>query len=164
MCRLTLLLLMGIAIIACSRPEQRTSAAPNTPAVTPPASRPIQLEGATKDFRTFWDAFRNAVLHDDSARAADLTKFPLEVRGETDDEPPTHVGREQFDATLHKLLMQDSGARPEGETVGRFLAREDAVDSSSLEPDGNAARVGDFVFERGPKGWQLVRVYLRSEA
>jgi hypothetical protein len=130
---------------------------------SPPADQPAADSQANQEFPAFWGRFRSAVLRDDTAAVATMTQFPLEVRGETDDDPPRRIGRDEFDRTLRRLLLQDSGARPEPETVRVFLQRQEEAGAGSVESDGNAARVGDFVFERDPGGWHLVRVYLREE-
>ena len=159
-------LLLAIVIVgtaACSRADTRApgSTGSNTAsAAQPPSSHD---SGEPQEFPAFWSGFREALLTGDSSRVATMTQFPLEVRGDTDTDPRAQVTREHFDETVQKLLKQDSGVRPEGETFRQFLTREQSVGAGSVEPDGGAARVGDLVFERTAAGWRLVRVYLHDE-
>ena len=113
-----------------------------------------------EDFPTFWSAFRAAALADKVDQLASLARFPVEVRGPNDTDPVVTQGREAFAETFTQVLKQDSGARPEPESVRQFLERTPEVGQGDVEPDGRAARVGDFVFERIGDRWLLVRVYL----
>jgi hypothetical protein len=113
-----------------------------------------------QDFSTFWSAFRTAVLGDNVDQVASMTRFPLEVRGPDDADPIVKEGRDAFGRVLAQVMNQDSGVRAEGETVRQYLQRTNDIGEANVEPDGHAARVGDFVFERVGDRWMLVRVYL----
>ena len=87
-----------------------------------------------------------------------MARFPLEARGASDSDPVVRQDQTQFKATMSRILAQDSGTRPEPDTVRQFIERTNTVNASNVEPDGGAARVGDFVFERVDGSWWLVRV------
>ena len=113
-----------------------------------------------EDFSTFWNAFRTAALADMVDQVASMTRFPLEVRGPDDTDPVVTRTQDSFAGLLVHVMSQDSGVRAEAETVRQFLERTHDLAEPHLEPDGRAARVGDFVFERVGDRWMLVRVYL----
>jgi hypothetical protein len=89
-----------------------------------------------------------------------MTRFPLEVRGPDDADPVVSQNRDSFGRVFEHVMNQDSGVRAERETVRQYLQRTEDTGDSHVEPDGRAARVGDFVFERVADRWMLVRVYL----
>jgi hypothetical protein len=113
-----------------------------------------------QEFSTFWSTFRTATLGDNVDQVASMTRFPLEVRGPDDADPIVNEGRDSFDGVLAQVMNQDSGVLAEGETVRQYVQRTDDIGERNVEPDGHAARVGDFVFERVGDRWMLVRVYL----
>jgi hypothetical protein len=113
-----------------------------------------------QDFPTFWHAFRTAALGDQIDQVASMTRFPLEVRGPDDADPVVSENRDAFGRVLEQVMNQDSGVRAERETVRQYLQRTEDTGEGHVEPDGRAARVGDFVFERVADRWMLVRVYL----
>jgi len=140
-----------------------TPVRPDTPAANQGSSPKSPTAILTSpDFPTFWNGFRNALISGDYGLVASVTEFPLEVRGDTDADPPVQRERSRFEETIQAILNQDSGMRPQEETVREFLQRARVPGPRDVEPDGGAARVGDFVFERKQNRWLLVRVYLRD--
>lgn len=128
--------------------------------LSPPANESARQEAQA--FAAFWPDFRQALLAQDVDRVTAATRFPLEIRGERDSDPARRRDRGQLGDVLRQALDQDSGMRAEPESVRQFLQRTPEPAAGSVEADGSAARVGDFVFERVEGHWQLVRVYLRE--
>jgi len=127
----------------------------------PQAAAPVPQASFAQDVAAFWSEFRRAMLADDIDRLSRMTRFPLEVRGETDADPVVRVDRAQLKGTVSRIIAQDSGMGAQQETVRQFIERTPSIKPTSVEPDGGAARVGDFVFERVDGRWLLVRVYAR---
>ena len=92
-----------------------------------------------------------------------MTRFPLEARGELDADPVTHIDRRAFDDAMRRMLAQDSGRSATPESVAVFLAQSSQLEPTAVTPDGGAARVADFQFERVDAGWRLTRIYLQGE-
>lgn len=147
--------LIAAAITGVLTGCQRSEPAPQT---APPVSQTASAE----DFPTFWGQFRQAFLAQDVDRLVQMTRFPLEVRGDSDADPVVRQDRAHFGETVKRIIEQDSGQRAEPETVRQYVERTPSPASTDVEPDGGAARVGDLVFERIGARWLLVRVYVRE--
>jgi len=115
--------------------------------------------GSIQELPAFWNDFRTAALAEDIGRVAELTRFPLEVRGPDDSDPVVTRDRNGFAATFKQVLSQDSGARAERETVKQFLERTRELPRNARSGE-SLARVGNFVFRRIDNRWLLVRIYL----
>jgi len=112
---------------------------------------------AAADFGSFWTMFRRAALESDMTTLVSITRFPLESRGPTDNDPVVRITREEFPQRFRSLLDQDPGMRAEPETL-----REHIECTVTVKAIGGSARVADLAFEQiEGRGW-LVRVY-RSE-
>ena len=150
--RCTMAAVVAVALASgCGQAEPVRQAGASTPQASP-----------SQDFPAFWEEFRGAMLANDVARLATMTRFPLDVRGDDDADPVVRSDRDQFQAVLSRVTAQDSGMRAEPETVRQFIERTHTVEATDVEPDGRAARVGDFVFEKAGGTWLLVRVYARQ--
>jgi hypothetical protein len=172
MLRIVATFLVGFIATACQPPASKSESASSRSSLVPHEipgakqdSSPSSSTGLLKspDFPVFWNGFRGALISGDYGLLASVTEFPLEVRGDTDADPRVQRDRSQFDETIRAILTQDSGMRPQEETVREFLQRAAAPGPRAVEPDGDAARMGDFVFERKQHRWLLVRVYRRNQ-
>ncbi|MEW5754746.1 MAG: hypothetical protein AB1810_00430 [Pseudomonadota bacterium] len=110
-----------------------------------------------------WTNFRQAVLSGDQQKLRDMTQFPLAVHGAVDGVPVQKISRDQFDATLTKILDQPM-ASYEGDALITYTMR-DLVDktkeiAAGVDKDNNEFRVGELVFEYRGNSCKLVRAYL----
>lgn len=111
-------------------------------------------------FQEFWRQFRRAALAGDKEELATLTRFPFRTRGTLDTDSTVAYDRPAFLVVVDRLLEQDSGMRPEPETMRDLINRTDSVTTRFLGDGGPTARIGAFVFERGPDGWRFARAYI----
>jgi len=111
-------------------------------------------------FQDFWLEFRRAVLVGDKEHVAALTRFPFHIRGPLDTDSVVAYDRQAFLGIVDRLLEQDPGLRPEPERMRDLIDRTDSVTSRHLGDGGRTARIGVFVFERGPDGWRFSRAYV----
>ena len=110
----------------------------------------------TDELQSFWSQFRMAALSGDEHRVALLTRFPLQVKGVTDDEVRT-VGRAGFAKTWVAVLKGDTGQAAEP------LSEQSLIRRTPHWP-GNPADVEQCLmticFSKTPAGWRLTRVYV----
>jgi hypothetical protein len=137
-----LLSLTCLAACACSASESNTSA------------------------QSFWTSFRQAVSEGSRTKAAQLTRFPLEVRGVSDDDPVVKCDRACFDSTYEKLVNQKVYL-PKGDDVVEKTMRQLILDQPTLrkaDQSGQSSfRFQQFQFELTTAGWRLVTAYLEEE-
>ncbi len=89
-----------------------------------------------------------------------MTRFPFRTRGTLDTDSIVVYDRLAFLDIVDRLLAQDPGLRPEPETMRDLIDRTDSVTTRHLGDGGRTARIGVFVFERGPDGWRFARAYI----
>lgn len=106
----------------------------------------------------FWTRFRAAALANDTARVASMTRFPVETRGPTDDDPVQRVARDGFASLFARVLRQDPGLSAQPETMRGLLERTTSLSARERGPE--QFRVGALEFARTSDGWRLVRAYL----
>jgi hypothetical protein len=172
-------LILGLVLVsACDSkapptaagPTEKPAAAPSAPAAAGAAAVSQPLRAAAPEpkppaadlssFAAFWPEFRAALLASNVPALERMTRFPLEVKGELDDEPIRKVDRAKFPKLLQKLLAQKS------QNDERRTVREDLQQTATPEmpaPDRDNARVNEFDFERVAGQWRFVLTYLDSE-
>jgi hypothetical protein len=153
--------------VASSTPREPLPAPPLSKTLaTDPQEAPVSARNNAEDlsrFESFWQVFRSAVERDDRKKLADLTKFPLEVRGESDDDPVRHFKRPTFLKKLDALLASDPGLLMDGrETQKEHILRTTKLNDRQYSGDTNA-RVGNFEFEQVKGRWWMTRAYLSNE-
>src|SRR5699024_5707681 len=114
---------------------------------------------AEQNFTAFWTDFRAALLASDWAAAERMTRFPVEVHGDLDDDPVRKVERAKLPQLLQKLLTQNSGR--DEKTVRDQLQQTRTPEMPA--PGANQVRVNDFHFERSGGQWRFVATYLSSD-
>jgi len=110
-------------------------------------------------FRAFWAEFRAAALSDDFDRLTEMTALPLVVEDALDTETTVDDPAAVADL-LPDLLEQDAGLSAEPESMRAYVRDHAEAVPSDLDPDGQSARVGQFVFEFRDGRWLLTRAYL----
>lgn len=134
----------------------------NAPAATAPAT----ASGIPAALQTQWQAFRAAVLANDTAALAGMTRFPLEVAGTLDDSGVRRIGQDRFATNLQAVLAADSGLSPRQPMTNRELVqRTEALAQDPRRPTvtGDQARLGPFVFGKLGTGWKLTRIYRETD-
>lgn len=100
-----------------------------------------------------------ALIAADWAALAGMTRFPVEVNGELDDEPVRKVDRAGLSKLMQKLLTQKSQA-DERITVRQYVQQ---TTNPALPPPGrDHARINEFQFERNGGAWRFYMTYLNS--
>lgn len=143
-----------LAIAGCVAPSARSQAGGAVP-VQPAA-----------EFEQFWAGFRTAALTGDVNAVAAMTRFPLEVRGELDDDPVRRAARPELAALLARVLDADTGLSAREQLTNRMLLERAGtpirrMPGVSVTPA--SARIGAFAFERDGTRWQLRRIYLPDD-
>ncbi len=162
---LQLLIFLILPATSCQSPEP-TKAPPggkkDTPVTKPqpvPATTSIDTTGIYNDFATFWQKFRTAVLNSDTGQMIKMTEFPLQTRGDSDDDPVIEIGKEKFVPTFNSFLAQWSGLDTAGSSELDGIKKTLSPPSVKDIDKSGQARIGDMLFERTPKGWKLYFVY-----
>lgn len=110
------------------------------------------------EFAGFWADFRAAVLANDAAAVAALTRFPFTTRGPLDRDPVQRHDAAAFGRLLQRLLNQDPGLTREPQTMTDLIRRTANVSAGNVQ--GNQARVGQFVFEKVDGTWMFTQAYI----
>lgn len=112
--------------------------------------------------QSFWTAFRAAVAFDDDSALAGMTRLPLRLRGEMDDDPVRRVPAADLPEVIDEVLEQriypaSASAAPQSlrEIVQRL---ERLPDHAWLTP--TSFRVEQLEFQRVKGRWALVQAYL----
>ena len=132
--------LIGLALTALSLPS---------------ATRPAN--GPGDSFEVFWTGFRQAVLQNDMRRLATLTRLPLQVGFEADQDHVKTVSRTAFPA----FLSTELGCRSaDGDTNAAMIRRKVQPAGRFDFHDDSHATFGAFSFGRGANGWRLTLLNL----
>lgn len=115
----------------------------------------------SNDFQNFWNEFRTAVMNNDTAKVAMLTRFPFETRGEMDWDPVIERDKEWFLKTYQELLNHDPGLPQPPRTMRAFIEHSSQVTSKDIVV-GDWARLGDFEFRRIDGKWWFTFAYFEN--
>ena len=119
------------------------------------------LDTSDEDFISFWQAFRKAVINNDTTKIIELTHLPFKTRGPLDDDPVIEYNKKQFIYAFNAYLSQWSGEDLNGTTELYDIKKAEIPKKTDVH--GDEARVGDLVFNRSEKKWRLVFAYLDNE-
>lgn len=114
------------------------------------------------DFQSFWEPFRKAVMNDDMAAIEAMVNFPLETKGELDDEPVKAIGKPAFAALFRTSLKQDANVRNFSGSTLDFVRANSVFPQADLDGSGSQ-RIGSLVFQRQKNGWKLSMIYRSDE-
>jgi len=113
-------------------------------------------------FQIFWNQFRTAVLSGDKVRVANLTHFPFETRGPTDNDPVRRYQRKAFIGLYDGLLKQPiyflEGGKSISKTMRSVIEEKVEIRDRDVLTD-NFARIEDFEFKRLNGHWRFTRAY-----
>ena len=113
------------------------------------SSRADELQG-------FWSQFRTAALSGDAHRVELLTRFPLQVKGVTDDEVRA-VDRAGFAKTWAAVLRGDTGQAVEPVSERSLIQRTPRWLGNPADVEHCLATM---CFSKTSAGWRLTRVYV----
>ena len=130
------------------------------------ASLGCAAEPAPSDLQQFWTRFRAAIERDDREAVAQMTRFPLEVKGMNEsDAIDTFTRKEFLDVIYDAMLNQQEYLETDGKMVER-PQREWILEKTDIEPRDQMHEGLAFIFSleisKGANGWQLTRVYLHD--
>ncbi|GFO63172.1 hypothetical protein M1B72_17825 [Geomonas paludis] len=113
----------------------------------------------------FWTSFRKAVLVNDQAKLLEMTSFPLDVRGVSDDIPATSYNRRDFPGIFKKILLQPQYLLVNGRLRTKTMLGL-IYDKATLTKQDLATptffRFHQLEFEKRKGRWFLVRAYLEE--
>ena len=132
--------LIGLALTALSLPS---------------AAKPAN--GPGDSFEVFWTGFRQAVLQNDMRRLTGLTRLPLQVGFEADQDHVKTVSRTALPAFLGAELRCRSA---DGNTNAAMIRRKVQPAGRFDFHDNSRATVGVFSFARTTDGWRLTLLNL----
>ncbi|HXH08631.1 MAG TPA: hypothetical protein VNP04_02495 [Alphaproteobacteria bacterium] len=116
-------------------------------------------------FQSFWSEFRQAVIDNDKAKIASMTRFPFKVRGLADSDPVKQYDRTGFLSIYERLVVQRVYLPEAGHIVAKSM-RELIAGKSDITPEDfltkNVVRFQQFEFERSKGRWWFTRAYLEE--
>lgn len=113
----------------------------------------------------FWISFRKAVLVNDQAKLLEMTTFPLEVRGVSDDIPATSYSRREFPVVFKKILLQPQYLLVNGRLRTKTMLGLIYDKPTLIKQDLTTRtffRFHQLEFEKRKGRWFLVRAYLEE--
>ena len=113
--------------------------------------------GHDDGFGTFWTGFRQAALRNDMGKLASLTRLPLQVGFEADQDRVKTVSKMAFPAFLRAELACQSS---DGDTNAVMIRRNVQPAGRFDFHDNTRAIVGVFSFNREPEGWRFSQLNL----
>ena len=157
------LLIAVLLFVSCNNsktsPESHTVETDTTKQSRSLDTRPKQAPLSAKDFLTFWEQFRTAVLNFDTAQIITMTQFPFRARGTFDDDPIIKYDRKKFVPMFQAFLKQGSGL---GETSELDEIKK-TLKPKAADVNDKYARINDLVFNKTDKGWKFAFAYLDYE-
>jgi len=124
------------------------------------ASACIAQPAAGDGFAPFWTRFRAAALAGDMNALATLSRLPLKVGFDSDQDHPRAVDRSHFAAFMRTELKCPS----ENGTVLDGLRAKTRPNGRFDFHDAHRADVGSFSFANGPGGWRLATINYATPA
>ena len=116
-----------------------------------------------EEFQSFWIDFRGAIISLDYIKLIELTNFPLQCHGKSDEDPQFLIYKDRFYYFLKVCLNEDTGRTIDGETNLDFIKRtsklEEGIYFTKLE---NWCRVSAMEFQRINNSWKLTRIYFNT--
>ncbi|HWV16529.1 MAG TPA: hypothetical protein VN030_13940 [Cellvibrio sp.] len=113
------------------------------------------------DFQLFWQEFREASLADDYATLASLTKFPLQVKGLSDEPLAANYKANEFKKIFPQLLTQVVYQYQDGKltetTLKEVIRKKEKIAASPKETE---IRVDQIKFKLIDGKWFLTRAYI----
>ena len=151
---------LSVAIFSCnnntvpnSAKTSKSETAKKTSKISRTTSKQVTTDKSTESFLKFWKVFRQAVIDNDTSTVISLTAFPLETRGEMDQDPIVKYERKD----IAKVFR-----------AHRFSNLEEIT--QTINPDkqyvfSDCARISDFVFNRinGQWRWTFAYLHIRDE-
>lgn len=110
-----------------------------------------------------WSAFRDFVLRDNEKAILAMTRFPLPVKGDSDDAPSRTCGPDEFNALFAQMLESDSGMSASPLPLRQHIKQHPTLSPHELGANGSGFRVSGMVFEQVRGQWTLTTVYLPNE-
>jgi hypothetical protein len=127
----------------------------------------MAFAGGTQDDdgNIFWRDFRKAILTQNNTQIISMTRFPLTVRGVSDNDPVKHVGKKAFIGVFRKILVQAvtvvSGDKFVTETMLDILQKKEQLQPRDYLTK-EQIRVEQFLFQRINGRWLLTTAYLEE--
>jgi hypothetical protein len=112
-------------------------------------------------FPAFWQAFRAAALAGDNDALSPMIAVPFIVEDTTDAQTRLDEVAAVLDL-MPALLEQDVGLSAEPESMRDYIERQGEATDAMLEPGGEQARIGQFLFERTGGHWMFAGAYLEQ--
>jgi len=132
-------------------------------AVASPTAAPVP--GATVDagnLSAFWDQFRQAALAGDAARIQSLSAAIVEQHGTLDDDPVVKLRGPAIARAVVKVLANPEEVDATGKSL-RAIMESGAAPVPDPQQPPTYYRIGNLVFEKGAKGWQLTQLYVEAD-
>ena len=155
MAKLITLILIFI-LNACSTNQENNGRILNSATSHADNSKTIVEE----DFQLFWNAFRQAILDNDSVRLVEMTNFPLKSHGILDGDPQPLITKVNYNYFLHKCLNEQTGMTTNNETNLDYIKMTNNLADdryNTIETDW--CRVTSFEFQKIEHNWKLTLIY-----
>ena len=122
----------------------------------PDSDTPAQTQ--YKDFDKFYNAFSSAVVQSDWINLAELTRFPLILKGELDDVEEVAFDKNDFVGAIGKLLNEEIYLNIDDELVETTFRK--IISDTEIKPNTDADEIQLFglLFSKKSDGWKLSEI------
>lgn len=122
------------------------------------------------DFLPFWIEYREMVMKMDSNKLMEITRFPLILKGNEDDDPIIKISKSEFWSVFNEFLNTGGGVLDINDLDDiatnnmDFIKRSpNAENTLRYEQNPNYHQIGDNVFEKIDGKWMLTLIYLDTK-
>ena len=116
-----------------------------------------------EDFQSFWIDFRGAIISLDYIKLIELTNFPLQCHGKSDEDPQFLIYKDRFYYFLKVCLNENIDLTLDGETNLDFIKRTSIlVEGKYFTKLESWCRVTAMEFQRINNSWKLTRIYFNT--
>lgn len=159
--RSVVIFLMNILFVTtgCAKNDDQQSVALSTSrSQANSTSPPVRTNQETQTFGTFLSEFSSLVKAGNWEGLADITDFPLTIRGELDDEGSIEINRRSFVKKIGDFFQEDIYLTINDELV-TFTHRDLMIKPiDKPEIDGDTAELHGFHFVRKNQNWKLKQI------
>jgi len=150
-----LLILLSLSCINATKNQEKSTITDN--------SKNLDQMVTNDDFQSFWIEFRNAIISLDYIKLIELTNFPLQCHGKSDEDPQFLIYKDRFYYFLKVCLNENIDLTLDGETNLDFIKRTSIlVEGKYFTKLESWCRVTAMEFQRINNSWKLTRIYFNT--
>jgi hypothetical protein len=148
-----------LSTVGCAKNDEQQSGGPSIPQPqVNSASTPGGANQENQTFGVFLSEFSNFVREGDMEGLADMTEFPLTIRGELDDEGSLEIDRKRFVDIIDEFFREKVYLTINDELVASTYRDLMINPMDKPEIDGDTAELHGFHFVRKNQHWKLKQI------